>query len=67
MLGALLAFEGLSMFGLIRDQAGDQKDFALVLLLGLVAAFTPYGYLTAMAVGVALHAFRHTIGLRTLR
>ena len=67
MLGVLLLFEGLSMVGLIRDQAGDRQDFALVLLLGLIAAFTPYGYLTALAAGVALHALKTRIGLRTLR
>ena len=67
MLGVLLGFEGLSMLGLIRDQAGDRQDFALTLLLGLVAAFTPYGYLTAMAAGVALSALKSRIGLRTLR
>ena len=67
MLGVLLAFEGLSMMGLVRDQAGDRQDFALVLLLALIAAFTPYGYLTAMVAGVALHALKTRVGLRTLR
>jgi len=67
ILGVLLVFEGLSMIGLIRDQAGDRQDFALVLLLGLIAAFTPYGYLTALAAGRALHALKARIGLRTLR
>ena len=67
MLGVLLIFEGLSITGLIRDQAGDPKDFALVLLLGLIAAFTPYGYLTALVAGVALHALKARIGLKTLR
>ena len=67
ILGVLLGFEGLSMLGLIRDQAGDRRDFALVLLLGLVAAFTPYGYLTALVAGTALHALKSRIGLQTLR
>jgi hypothetical protein len=67
MLGVLLVFEGLSMIGLIRDQAGDRQDFALVLLLALIAAFTPYGYLTALVAGVALHALKTRIGLSTLR
>jgi hypothetical protein len=67
MLGVLLAFEGLSMTGLIRDQADDRRDFALVLLLALIAAFTPYGYLTALAAGTALHALKSKLGLRTLR
>jgi hypothetical protein len=67
MLGVLLGFEGLSMLGLIRDQAGDRQDFALALLLGIVAAFTPYGYLTALVAGVALCALKSRIGLKTLR
>jgi MFS superfamily sulfate permease-like transporter len=66
-LGVLLLFEGLSMFGLIRDQAQDRRDFALVLLLGLVAAFTPYGYLTALVAGTALYRVRLRIGLQALR
>jgi len=66
-LGVLLGFEGLAMLGLIRDEASDPQSFALVLLLGLIAAFTPYGYLTALAVGVALNALKNRIGLRTLR
>jgi len=66
-LGVLLGFEGLSLLGLIRDQAGDRRDFALVLLLGLVAAFTPYGYLTALAAGTVLHALKARIGLASLR
>jgi hypothetical protein len=67
ILGVLLGFEGLATLGLIRDEAQDPKGFALVLLLGLIAAFTPYGYLTALAVGVAACALRGRVGLRTLR
>jgi hypothetical protein len=67
ILGVLLGFEGLAAFGLIRDEAHDPRGFALVLLLGLIAAFTPYGYLTALAAGVALSALRERVGLRTLR
>ncbi|MDE2143191.1 MAG: putative sulfate/molybdate transporter [Elusimicrobia bacterium] len=66
-LGVLLGFEGLSTLGLIRDQAGDRRDFALVLLLGLIAAFTPYGYLTALVAGTALNALKDRIGLTALR
>ena len=67
VLGVLLGFEGLATLGLIRDEASDPKGFALVLLLGLIAAFTPYGYLTALAIGVPLNALRARTGLRTLR
>ncbi|MBI3565341.1 MAG: hypothetical protein HY079_09115 [Elusimicrobia bacterium] len=66
-LGVLLGFEGLAMLGLIRDQAGDRRDFALTLLLGLVAAFTPYGYLTALVAGTALHRLKDRLGLQALR
>ncbi len=66
-LGVLLIFEGLAMMGLIRDQAEDPADFALVLLLGLVAAFTPYGYLTALAAGTVLYRFKDRLGLKSLR
>jgi hypothetical protein len=66
-LGVLLAFEGLATLGLIRDQAGDRFDFALVLLLGLVAALTPYGYVTALAAGTVLYAFKGRLGLAALR
>lgn len=66
-LGVLLGFEGLALLGLIRDQAADPADFALVLLLGLLAAFTPYGYLTALAAGTVLHRLKGRIGLRALR
>lgn len=67
ILGVLLGFEGLATLGLIRDEASDPRGFALVLLLGLIAAFTPYGYLTALVLGVALHALRARVGLRTPR
>lgn len=67
ILGVLLGFEGLAMLGLIRDEAHDPNSFALVLLLGLIAAFTPYGYLTALAVGVALYRVRDRLAFKTLR
>ena len=66
-LGVLLIFEGLAMMSLTRDQAEDPADFALVLLLGLVAAFTPYGYLTALAAGSVLYRFKAGLGLKSLR
>ncbi len=67
ILGVLLVFEGLAMLGLIRDEAHDPANFALVLLLGVTAAFTPYGYLTALGVGVALHRVRNRLAFKTLR
>ena len=66
-LGVLLGFEGLATLGLVRDEAHDPRGFALVLLLGLIAAFTPYGYLTALVAGVVLHRLKGRIGLTALR
>ena len=67
VLGVLLGFEGLAMMGLARDQAHDPRDFALVGLLGVVAAFTPYGFMTAVVAGTVLHRFKARIGLQSLR
>ncbi|MEK7389680.1 MAG: putative sulfate/molybdate transporter [Elusimicrobiota bacterium] len=66
-LGVLLGFEGLALMSLARDQASDSADFALVLLLGVIAAFTPYGYLTALIAGTLLHALKPRLGLKSLR
>ena len=66
-LGVLLGFEGLATLGLVRDEAHDPRGFALVLLLGLIAAFTPYGYLTALAAGMALHGLKDRLAFQTLR
>ncbi|HAZ08725.1 MAG TPA: transporter [Elusimicrobia bacterium] len=67
MLGVLLLFEGLAMLSLVRDQAHDKEDFAIVMLTGLACAGLPYGYLVGMAGGTLLHRLKGRTGLKSLR
>lgn len=53
VLGVLLVVEALTLLLLARDLAAP--EFGLAVLVGLVAATLPNGYLVAMLLGVALH------------
>ena len=53
VLGVLLVVEGLTLLLLARDLAAP--ELGLAVLVGLVAATLPNGYLVAMVLGVALH------------
>lgn len=54
VLGVLLVVEGLALLTLVRDLAPRPAELTLALLVALVAAGLPYGYLVAMLVGTAL-------------
>lgn len=54
ILGVLLVIEGLALLVLLRDLAGRPGEFSLALLVALIAAGLPYGYLVAMVVGALL-------------
>lgn len=54
VLGVILLFEGLALMRLIRDSTSAPIDLTIVLLVGLIAAALPYGYLIGMVVGAAL-------------
>jgi hypothetical protein len=54
VLGVLLVVEGLALLVLVRDLAGRPGEFSLALLVALIAAGLPYGYLVAMVVGTLL-------------
>ncbi|MEP0765240.1 MAG: transporter [Fimbriimonadia bacterium] len=59
ILGVILAFEGLALMVLVRDQAApDVPRYALpiALMVGLMAVGLPYGYVIGMAVGAVLAA-----------
>ncbi len=51
VLGVILFFEGLALIRLVRDMAPSRSDFTVVVLVGLIAAALPYGYLVGMIVG----------------
>jgi hypothetical protein len=57
ILGVLLAVEALVLVRLLRDlRLRVPAELPLAMLVGMIAAFTPYGYLTGMVVGAALAA-----------
>lgn len=54
VLGVILFFEGLALMRLVRDMAASAFDLTIVLLVGLIAAGLPYGYLIGMLIGAAM-------------
>ncbi|MHB0948757.1 MAG: putative sulfate/molybdate transporter, partial [Gemmatimonadaceae bacterium] len=54
VLGVLLVVEGLALLSLLRDLGGRPGSFSLALLVALIAAGLPYGYLVAMITGALL-------------
>jgi hypothetical protein len=54
VLGVLLLVEALALLVLLRDLAASPSELGLALLVAVVAATVPYGYLVGMALGVAL-------------
>jgi hypothetical protein len=55
VLGTILLFEGLALIKLLRDLSGNEKEFGLALLVGLLAFGLPYGFALALATGLALY------------
>jgi len=64
VLGVILCFEGLMLMRLIRDTVQEEGGLAVALLVGILAACLPYGFLIGMVVGtlVAHLAKRYHIG-----
>lgn len=54
VLGVLLAIEGLRIMLLVRDTVALKGEFSIAMLVGLIAACLPYGYLIGLCVGTAL-------------
>ncbi|HOJ13397.1 MAG TPA: putative sulfate/molybdate transporter [Deltaproteobacteria bacterium] len=54
MLGVLLLFEALALIWLIRDVVGEANGFPVTVLVGLVAAGLPYGYVIGLIAGTVL-------------
>ena len=64
MLGVLLLMEGIAVLALLRDLTDSPRDFALAMLLGVVAAGLPYGYLVALVGGTVLAKLDKTVAAR---
>jgi len=54
ILGVLLLIEGTRIILLIRDTVDAKAEFSIAVLVGLMAAGLPYGYLVGMCVGTVL-------------
>ena len=55
VLGVLLRLEALSLAKLLRDTSGSRPDLIVALLVGLLCAGLPYGYLVGPVVGPAIY------------
>lgn len=55
ILGVLLLFEALSLATLLRDVSGNRSDLLVALLVGLLCAGLPFGYLVGLIVGTAIY------------
>lgn len=57
LLGALLAFEALTLLSLVRELAGSSRDWTIALIVALCAFGVPQGYLVGVIAGLLLHRF----------
>jgi len=55
VLGVILLFESVALMLLVRDVVHETKGLVIVLLVGVMAAGLPYGFLVAMVVGTVLY------------
>ena len=67
ILGVLLVIEGLRIMLLVRDTVDVKGELPIAMLVGLIAAGLPYGYLVGICVGTILYylgrdrAFTHQV------
>lgn len=54
ILGVLLSFEAVALMRLVGDVAGDRRALFIALLVGVLAASVPYGFLVGLLAGTAL-------------
>ncbi|MEX2592323.1 MAG: putative sulfate/molybdate transporter [Anditalea sp.] len=55
VLGVILLFESLALMLLMRDVIQHKKGLVITLMVGVMAAGLPYGFLIAMVVGSVLY------------
>ncbi len=51
VLGVILLFEGVALIRLMRDMTSSPPDLIVTILVGLMAAGLPYGYVVALVLG----------------
>uniref|UniRef100_A0A7V3E8D4 Transporter n=1 Tax=Ignavibacterium album TaxID=591197 RepID=A0A7V3E8D4_9BACT len=55
ILGVILVFEGFSLMLLVRDLLNHQKDFVIAILVGIIAAGLPYGFVISIIIGTVVY------------
>lgn len=55
VLGIILMFEGLSLMLLIKDLINTQKAFVIAMMVGIIAAGLPYGFVISIIIGTILY------------
>jgi MFS superfamily sulfate permease-like transporter len=55
VLGVLLTFEALTLAALLRDISSQRNNLLVALLVGVISANLPYGYLVGLLVGTAVY------------
>lgn len=55
VLGVLLFFEGVALMMFARTEAGNRRDFFVVIATGIIANGLPYGYASALLIGTFLY------------
>jgi hypothetical protein len=55
VLGVLLVFEGLSLMVLSKDLVKERRSFVIALLVGVLAAGLPYGFVIAILIGTLIY------------
>jgi hypothetical protein len=55
VLGVVLLFEALTLLAFIRDQAPSARNLSIAVLVGVVAASVPQGFLVGLALGTLVY------------
>jgi len=55
VLGVLLFFEGVALILFARTEAGNKRDFSIVVATAIIANGLPYGYASALVIGTGLY------------
>ncbi len=64
VLGVILLFEGMALIRLMDDLADDRREWFIAILVGVMAATLPYGFLVGMILGIALYWSYRSFGDR---
>lgn len=63
VLGVLLLFESIGLIYLCKDVALEKREFSTTILVGLISALLPYGFVIGIVIGTAIFYFKDNIHL----